>query len=130
MAAPELGSFSNGTTGNTTISLNGAGTPVFLEFWAGARSSTTESSDIHSVGFVDIGNAVAAWQSNLAADTLNQTKDGAGASTGVCFTHYAVVTGAISKRVEFKFVSVAAGQFTVNLTAADANYPIYYKVTY
>lgn len=130
MAAPELTSFSNGSTGNTTISLNGAGTPVYIEFWCGPRTGTTESYDMQSFGSVDIGNGVATWQSNVAG-SVSQTKNGAGSSTGsMCLTHYSIVGGAISKRIEVKFVSAAAGQFTVNLVTADSAYTIFAKVTY
>lgn len=125
----ELGSFSNGSTGNTTVSLNGSETPSFIEFWTGPRSGTTETSNISSFGSVDITNAVAAWQSNLADSTHFQTKGGAGASaTTPCLTHYAIVSGAVTKVVEIKYVSCAAGSFTVNITTANSSYPIFMRV--
>ncbi len=130
MAAPELGSFTPGSTGNKTLSLNGAGTPVYVEFWCGPRTSTTESYDLVSIGQVDIGNGNATWQSNVSG-TVSQTKNGSGGSTtSMCLTHYAIVTGAISKRIELKFVSAAAGTLTINVVTADANYTVFLKITY
>lgn len=130
MAAPELGSFTPNPTGNKTLSLNGAGTPTYIEFWCGPRSGTTESYSLKSTGTVDIGNGNATWESHVEG-SVGQTKDGVGGSTtSMCLTHYSIVSGAISKRVEIKFVSAAAGQFTVNVVTADVNYTVYFKVTY
>lgn len=130
MAAPELTSFTPGSTGNTTISLNGAGTPTYIEFWCGPRTGTTETYSMSSKGSVDIGNGNATFQSNVAG-SVSQTINGAGGSTtSMCLTHYSIVGGAISKRIELKFVSAAAGQFTINRVTADANYTVFAKVTY
>lgn len=130
MAAPELGSTTASPAGNNTINLNGAGTPTYIEFWCGPRTGTTESYSMSSKGTVDIGNAIATWQSNVAG-SVGQTKNGSGTSTGsMCLIHYSIVGGAISKRVEIKFVSAAAGQFTINIVTADSNYVVFFKVTY
>lgn len=130
MAAPELGSFTPSPAGNKTLSLNGTGTPVYIEFWCGPRSGTTEIYDLLSFGTVDIGNGNATYQSNVSG-SVSQTKNGVGGSTtSDCLVHYAIVAGAISKRVELKFVSAAAGQFTVNVVTADSAYTVYFKVTY
>src|SRR4029077_10387769 len=131
MAAPELGSFTPGSTGNKALSLaNGTGTPVYVELWCGPRTGTTETYDLISIGTIDIGNGNATWQSNVSG-SVSQTKNGVGGSTtSMCLTHYAIVAGAISKRIELKFVSVAAGTLTINVVTADANYTVYFKVTY
>lgn len=129
MAVLELTSFSNGTTGNTAVVFTGSETPQYIEFWTGPRSGTTETSNISSFGSVDITNSIAAWQSNLADSTHFQTKGAAGASaTTPCLTHYAIVSGAVTKVVEMKFVSCASGTFTVNLTTANSSYPIFARI--
>lgn len=128
MAVLELTSFSNGTTGNTTVNFTGTETPQFIDFWVGPRSGTTEAAALRSTGSVDITQSIATWQSDLADATHFQTKSGAGAATGVCLTHYAIVAGVITKVIEMKYVSCAAGSFTVNLTTANSSYPIYARV--
>jgi hypothetical protein len=129
MAVMELGSFSNASTGNTTINLNGIETPTYIDFWCGPRSGTTESASLYSIGAVDITNGNATYLSTLADDTHNQTKSGTGTSTGSsCLVHYAVVAGVITKVVEIKFVSAASGSFVVNYLTASSVYDVFCRV--
>lgn len=124
----ELGSFTPSPAGNKTININGTQTPTYIRFWVGPRSGTTETYDMVSIGAVDITNGNATWQSNVAG-SVSQTKNGVGGSTtSMCLTHYSIVAGAISKRIELKFVSAASGQFVINVVTADAGYTVYCEV--
>lgn len=130
MANPvmELGSFANGTTGNTTLLLNGTEVPTYIDFWVGPRTGTTETANMYSVGAVDITNGNATWQSNFTDGTSSQTKNGVGGSTtSSCLQHYARVAGTLTKVIDIKFVSVAAGQITLNLVTANANYSVFLR---
>lgn len=64
--AQELGSFANGSTGNTTLSLSGSFTPTYIEFWCGPRTGTNETYNMSSFGTVDIANGNATWQANVS----------------------------------------------------------------
>lgn len=124
----ELGSFTASPTGNKVLNLAGTQTPTYIKFWCGPRTGTTETYSMESMGVVDITNGNATWQSNVAG-TVSQTKNGVGGSTtSMCLTHYSIVAGAISKRIELKFVSAASGTFTVNIVTADANYTVYCEI--
>jgi hypothetical protein len=125
MAAPELGSTTCSPAGNNIIATSGAGTPTGIEFWLGPRAGTTETVSLDSFGYVDITNGTAAWQSNFGGAN-HQTKNGSGTSTGSsCLQHYNP-TG--TKVVDIKFVSAAAGTFTINFVTANANYVVFFKV--
>lgn len=129
MAVMELGSFTNGSTGNHAISLNGLETPTYIDFWVGPRTGTTETANMHSFGAVDITNSNAMFQTNFTDGTSSQTKNGSGSSTGSsCLQHYARVAGVLTKVIDMTFVSVASGTFTINLTTANANYAIYCRI--
>lgn len=119
----EYGSFTNGTTGNTTISLSGTFTPTFIDFFAGGRNGTTETTALYSFGFVDITNGNSFSQSTLSDTTSAQTKR----TTSSCLIHYARVSGTITKVLDVSFVSSASGQFTVNLGTASTSYQISFK---
>lgn len=129
MAVMELGSFANGTTGNTTLTLSGAETPTYVDFWVGPRTSTTETVNMHSFGAVDITNGNATWQSNFTDGTGSQTKNGVGGSTtSSCLQHYNRSAGVITKILDIKFVSAASGSLTLNLVTANVNYSIFFRV--
>lgn len=124
----ELTSFTPTPSGNNTFLLSGTETPSFIDFWIGPRTGTTETYSLSSFGSVDITNGIATWQSNVAGST-SQTKNGAGSSsTTPCLTHYALVSGTLTKVVELKFVSAASGQFEVNFTTASSSYVVYARV--
>lgn len=125
----ELGSFTEGTTGNATLNLNGVETPTLIEFWVGPRTSTTETTNLSSFGVVDITNGNATWQSNYTDGTGSQTKNGVGGSTtSSCLQHYARVSGTLTKIIDLKFVSATSGSFVVNVVTANVNYTIYCRI--
>lgn len=123
--ANEVGSVSSGTTGNHTVSLVGSFTPARIKFWAGARSGTTESSNLSSFGYVDVGNGISTCQTNFSGSIGHQTKN----SNSSCLIHYANVSGTLTKVLDVTFVSSASGQFTINIGTANVNYPIYFEAT-
>lgn len=123
----ELGSFTPGSTGNTTLNLNGTETPILIEFWVGPRTNTTETTVIKSTGVVDITNDEATWMSIFSDSTSKQTKADAGDSTTSCLQHYARVSGTITKVLDITYVSCASGQFTVDVGTSNSNYRIYFK---
>lgn len=128
MAAPELGSTTPNPTGNVAMGTTGGGTPTGIEFWVGPRTGTTEAVNLDSFGYVDITNGLATWQSNFN-DGTRQCKNGAGTSTGSsCLQHYNKSAGVVTKIIDLKFVSAAAGQFTINVVTANVNYTVFYKV--
>lgn len=119
----EVGSFSNGTTGNHAISMAGVFTPTRFHFWAGARNATTETNHMYSFGYVDVGNGISTCQSTFGGSIGFQTKN----SNSSALIHYANVSGVLTKVLDMTFVSAGAGTFTINLGTANANYPIYFE---
>lgn len=117
---PEVGSFSVGSTGNATVLLNGSITPSLIWFWIGARSGTNETDIRLAVGCADFGNGI-----DVAMSTFNGTNKGTRSSTTKCIRHYIDSAGATLK-LEGTQVSSSSGQFVVNMTTVDANYPIYF----
>lgn len=129
MSVMELGSFANGSTGNTTLTLNGTEIPAYVDFWVGPRSGTTETSNLRSFGAVDITNGNATWQSNFTDGTGSQTKNGSGGSTtSSCLQHWNRVAGTLTKIIDIKFVSAASGSLTLNIVTANASYSIFLRV--
>lgn len=129
MAAPELGSFTPSPTGNTDLLTTSASTPVYIEFWVGNRSSTTETTrSLRSTGEVDIANGNATWLSNYSDSTHFFTDGATGASSSTpCLRHY---EAASSKKIELKFVSAGAGTFRVNVVTASSSYDVKFRVYY
>lgn len=119
----ELGSFTPSPAGNKTLLLSGSFTPTYVEFWVGPRSGTTETSNLHSFGTVDITNGNSVAESNFTDGTGSQTK-GTSAS---CIFHYNRVAGAITKVIDITYVSNAAGQLTVNIGTASTLYTVFFK---
>lgn len=119
----EVGSFAKGTTGNNTVNLNGAFTPSRIHLWVGPRSATTETSNLSSFGYIDVGQSISVCQSNFSGSIGHQTIS----STSKCLLHYANVAGVITKVLDLTYVSVAAGAFTVNFGTANANYSIFFE---
>lgn len=118
----KIGSFSNGTTGNVSV---GGFTflPTYLRFTVSSRSATNETFVLYSQGFTD--------------GTLNKSHsifhDGTGDRTRYyndrCVSHLLRVTGTLTEIINASFVSFdnnGGGDFgfTLNFTAANANYPI------
>lgn len=116
----ELGSYSTGSTGNTTVLLNGSFTPSVVWFWIGARSGTNETDIRLAVGSADFANG-----NDTAMSTFNGTNKGTRPSTTKCVRHYIDSAGATLK-LEGNQVSSASGQFVINMTTVDSNYPIYF----
>lgn len=114
----ERGSFSTGATGSKTVLLNGSFVPTYLQFTIAARSGTTES-----VGILSLGSTDGTRQRCISTINNSFTKN----TTSECITHYAWSAGAAVKKLGATFVSASAGQFTLNFTTADANYPIYFE---
>lgn len=128
LSTVELGSFANGSTGDTTVDLNGSETPKLIEFWVGPRTGTTETTNISSFGVVDITNGNATWQSNYTDGTGSQTKAGVGSSTASsCLQHYTRVSGTLTKIIDLEFVSATSGAFTLNILTANVNYSIFFR---
>lgn len=120
MAVMELGSFTNGSTGNTTLNLTGTFTPTYIDFWVGPRTNTTETKLMHSIGAVDITNGNQTALSTFANTSDFLTK----ATSSSCITHY---NPGNTKIIDATFVSAAAGSFTINLTTANASYRVYFR---
>lgn len=118
---PELGSFSRGSTGNATVVLNtGTFTPSLVEFWVGARSATNESDIRWSKGVADFANG-----NDTAMAIFAATNRGTRPSSTKCIMHYRDNGGA-TLVLDGSQVSASAGDFTVNMSTVDANYPIYF----
>lgn len=121
MAAPELGSFSAGSTGNKTILLNtGTFTPSLVEFWVSARAATNETDIRWSKGVADFVNSL-----QTATTIFNTTNDGTRVTNSKCIMHYRDNAGA-TLVLDGQLVSSSPGDFTVNMTTVDANYSIYF----
>ena len=119
--ATEAGSFSAGTTGNKTISLNGSFTPTLIKFWVGPRNATNETDVRFSTGTYDNVNGI-----NYAISTFNGSNKGTRATTSKCIMHY-IDSGGATLKVQGSGVSCGSGQFVVNMDTVDANYPIYFE---
>lgn len=116
----ERGSFSVNTPGSATVLLSDATLiPSTILFWVGARSGTTESVGLTSVGMTDKTRHM--WMSQIGSSF---TKN----DTGKPLTHYALVGGVATKVIEANYTSAFAGQFTLNFTTTNVNYPIYFLV--
>lgn len=116
----EIGSFSASSTGNKTVLLNGAFTPIFIEFEVGPRSSTNETDVRRSTGSCDGTNQFAI---STFSGAVNK---GTRATTSKCIMHYIDSSGATLK-VQGSFVSFGSGQFIVNMDTVDVNHPVYFK---
>lgn len=117
----EIGSFSRGSTGNATVVLNGSFTPSVVYFWVGARSSTNETDVRFSVGAADFPNSL---QSAMAT-FVGAANKGTRPTTSKCIMHYRDNAGA-TLVLDGSLVSASPGDFTVNMTTVDSNYPIYF----
>lgn len=118
--AIEIGSFSAGTTGNRTLNLNGAFTPVFVEFEVGPRASTNETDIRRSMGAADGTN-------QFAISTFAGTNKGTRASNSKCIMHYIDNAGTATLKVQGSWVSFGVSAITVNMDTVDSNYTIYFK---
>lgn len=118
--ARELGSTTQSTTGNHTLTLNTLTSPDFIEFFVGGKSSDTNNHK--SIGWYDDNQAIQACISSFTDATGSKSTS----SSSKCISHLERVTGSIVEKVAGTVVSIGSGQFTINLTAADANYTIYF----
>lgn len=120
--AYQVGSFSNATTGNVSVS-GLTFLPSYIQFEISSRSGTNETTILRSSGFTD--------------GSLNKNhsifQDATGARSRYyndrCIGHLARVTGSITEIIKATWVSWDTNGggvfgFTVNFTAADSNYPI------
>lgn len=115
----EAGSFTAASTGNKTVLLNGAFTPVFIEFEVGPRSGTSETDIRRSTGWTD-------GTRQAAIAVFEGTNKGTREITTKCIMHYIDSAGATLK-VQGSFVSFGSGQFVVNMDTVDSNYTIRFK---
>lgn len=118
--AKELGSFATGTTGNKVVSLNNITNPRFITFYVGAKAS--DSANHSSTGWYDDVSEINACLS----DFTDSTGSASYKSTSECVAHYERVSGTITKKVAGSVTAIGTDDFTVNLTAADANYSIFF----
>lgn len=121
----ETGTFSVGSTGNTSVT-GLTVLPNFLEFTISGRFGTTETIVQYSTGFTDGVNDLA--HSIFQDSTGSRTK----AYSNRCINHFQRVTGTITEKLVATWVSFdnnGGGDFgfTLNFTAADSNYQIYFK---
>lgn len=119
-AQSEVTSFTPSPVGNKTINFNGAFTPSTILLWAGPRSGTTETIDIHSLGALDIPNGISTGISNLDDATSKQTK-----ASNTDWAHYNRSAGVITKLISITAVSAASGSITVNIGTANTGYTVY-----
>lgn len=119
-AQSEVISFTPNPGGNKTLSLNGNFIPSTLLLWAGPRSGTVESTDLGSLGAIDIPNALNTAQSNLDDATGKVTR-----TSNSEWTHYNRVAGVNTKVIAITGVSAAAGSVTVNIATNTTSYTVY-----
>lgn len=121
-----VSTFAVGSTGNHSVTAL-TFLPKGLRFTISAKAGASETSVAHlSTGFTDGTNQVA--HSILADTTANDSK----AYTDRCVNHYARVAGTLTEVIKASFVSFDTNGggvfgFTLNFTAADANYDIHFE---
>lgn len=114
----EIGSFSKGSTGNTTVLLNNIGIPDELQFKVSKKVGGDTQNHI-SQGTVN-GNLDMEFSSNASSGSTHITDDG----TTKVIRHYERSGSNWVIKVEFSVTDIDDGEFDCNFTQADANYSI------
>lgn len=118
----EVGSFTvPGSTGNTTIVLDGSFTPALIEFDAGPRTSTNETDVRRSSGWTDGSRQRAV--SIYADGTVKGTRQ----SNSYSIMHWVNVSGTLTKKFSASIVSMTSGEFVLNFDVVDNTYQVYFK---
>lgn len=117
----EIGTFSKGSTGNTTILLNNAGIPDELEFIVSEEGSS-DSQNHKSVGSVN-SNLDMEYTSTNSSGSNHKTESG----TGKVIKHYKWSGSAWVLKLEATVTAIDDGEFDMNFTQADGNYSITVK---
>lgn len=114
----EIGSFTKSTTGNATVILNNAGVPDKLTFKVGKKSSSDSQNHL-SWGTCN-PNLDMEYSSNASSGSNDKTERG----LDKVIKHYEWSGSAWVLKVEATVTDVDDGEFTLNFTQADVNYPI------
>jgi len=122
----EVGSFSVGANGTTTLSLNGSFTPQLIEFDIGPRFNTTETLITRSSGWHDLVNGTKASISVFDDNTIRRTIE----TTASSITHYKNVGGTFTKIIDGTVSNPQPGSFDYTPATGffDPNYKIRFKV--
>lgn len=121
----EIGTFSTGSTGH--VSVTGLTVlPVYLKFTLSGRFNTTETIVQFSTGFTEGTKNKA--HSIFQDSTGSRSK----AYSDRCINHFQRVAGTITEQIVATWVSFDTNGggdfgFTLNFTAADSNYQIYFE---
>ena len=120
----ELGTFSKGSPGNTTVVLNTAGfTPDRIRFKVSQKFNTSDTANHLSEGVTN--GTSSQYTSHFTDGTGSQTKEG----TNKVISHWARVGGVLTEVVAATVVSIGEEEFTLNFSVADANYRIHMEAT-
>lgn len=120
----ELGTFSKGTTGNTTVVLNSVGlTPAKIRLTVSQKFNTADAVNHKSVGVTN--GSSSQYASTFSDGTGHQTKEG----TNKVISFWARVGGVLTEIIAATIVSIGEDEFTLNFTAADSNYRIHVEAT-
>lgn len=122
-----LGSFAKGSTGNASVT-GLSFLPSKVTFYIGARAGTTETDNRWSMGAMD-GNAqfaISTFRDATGARTKNYTDR--------CINHFQRDSGTIVEKLVATFVSFdnnGGGDygFTVNFSAANSSYSIFFEAS-
>lgn len=125
MADYEVGSFSVGANGTTTVTLNGSFTPIGIEFEIGPRFNTTETLVTRSSGWQDFTNGTKAAITIFDDGTMRRTIETG--SSGI--THYKNSSGTFTKIIDGTASNPQAGSFDYTPATGffDSGYKIRFK---
>ncbi len=126
MANYEVGSFSVGTNGATTINLNSSFTPAMIILEIGPRFNTTETVLIRSTGQHDFVNGTKAATSIYYDSTIGGRTIETNASS---ITHYKNVSSTFTKIIDGTVSNPQLGSFDYTPATGffDSNYKIRFK---
>lgn len=122
--ATKISNFSKGSTGNASVT-GLTFLPNYIEFWIGQKTNTSETFTHYSTGCAN-------GTSQMAHSIFQDITGGKTESFfNRCINHKNRVSGTITDIITATFVSFddnGSGDygFTVNFTAVDANYKIYF----
>lgn len=125
MSNYEVGSFSVGANGTTTVNLNSSFTPAMIEFDIGPRFNTTETLVTRSSGWHDLVNATKACITIFDDGTMRRTIE----STASSITHYKNNSGTFTKIIDGTISNPQLGSFDYTPATGffDSNYKIRFK---
>lgn len=118
----ERGSFSTASTGNLTVLFANSGlTAEEIEFSVGPSGSSDTDNHI-CLGYMN-------GSQQTALSTFSDTTGEKTAQVNnKCISHYTRSGGTITEIIAATRVSIAtAGEFTINFSAANVNYTIYFR---